>query len=233
MHVNADFTTRAAVHLATADWTPSPMPGVQRRMLDRVGAEVARATSLVRYAPGSRFAPHSHGGGEEFLVLEGVFADERGLYPVGTYVRNPPGSEHTPASASGCTIFVKLWQFDPADRRRVVLDTGSLRLGAAPDRPEVKAAILFENAHETVRVARWAAGARIRQGAPGGLELLCLAGGFTEGGELFGRWSWLRLPAGAVLDATVGPQDCRVWLKEGHLRFPPPGGPPAASGRDG
>ena len=112
MNLNSDFGARAAVHAARRDWTPSPIPGVDRRMLDRVGDEVARATSIVRYAAHSRFAPHTHTGGEEFLVLNGVFQDEQGDYPAGAYVRNPPTSSHTPRSEAGCTIFVKLWQFD-------------------------------------------------------------------------------------------------------------------------
>jgi ChrR Cupin-like domain len=114
MNLNSDFRARAAVHAARLDWTPSPIPGVDRRMLDRIGDEVARATSIVRYAAYSHFSPHTHGGGEEFLVLEGVFQDEHGDYPPGTYVRNPPTSSHTPGSEPGCTIFVKLWQFDPS-----------------------------------------------------------------------------------------------------------------------
>ena len=106
MEINADFSRRVAVHAARLPWVPSPMPGVERRMLDRIGGEVARATSIVRYAPGSRFSPHTHGGGEEFLVLEGVFEDEHGAYPAGSYVRNPPTSRHTPGSAPGCVLFV-------------------------------------------------------------------------------------------------------------------------------
>ena len=90
---------------------PPPIPGVERRLLERVGEEVARATSLVRYAPGSSFSPHSHDGGEEFLVMDGVFTDEEmGDFPAGYYVRNPVGSSHTPSSEEGCIIFVKLWQ---------------------------------------------------------------------------------------------------------------------------
>src|ERR687887_1848093 len=123
MEINADFSRRVAVHAARLPWVPSPMAGVERRMLDRIGGEVARATSIVPYAARSRFSPHTHGGGEEFLVLEGVFQDEHGDYPAGTYVRNPPTSRHTPGSESGCIIFVKLWQFDPADRTPVRIDT--------------------------------------------------------------------------------------------------------------
>src|SRR6516164_2585646 len=81
MNINADFSKRVAVHAARLPWVPSPMKGVDRRMLDRVGDEVARATSIVRYAPHSHFSPHTHGGGEEFLVLEGVFQDEHGDFP--------------------------------------------------------------------------------------------------------------------------------------------------------
>src|SRR6266851_7949802 len=119
MRINADFTKRASVHAGESEWVHSPMPGVERRMLDRIGDEVARATSIVRYAPGSHFSPHTHGGGEEFFVLEGVFQDEHGEFPAGSYVRNPPTSRHTPGSVPGCTLFVKLWQFDPADRHQV------------------------------------------------------------------------------------------------------------------
>jgi ChrR-like protein with cupin domain len=65
-------------------------------------------------------------------VLEGVFQDEHGDYPTGTYVRNPPTSSHTPASEAGCTIFVKLWQFDPHDRTPVPIDTSALSFSPRP-----------------------------------------------------------------------------------------------------
>jgi anti-sigma factor ChrR (cupin superfamily) len=100
MKLNADFAARAAVHAARIPWVPSPSAGVGRRMLDRVGEEVARATSIVRYAPESHFSVHRHGGGEEFLVLDGVFQDEHGDYPAGYYIRNPPTSAHRPGSAA-------------------------------------------------------------------------------------------------------------------------------------
>src|SRR6056297_2598515 len=70
------------------------MPGVRRRMLDRIGNEVARATTIVRFDPGSAFSAHTHDGGEEYLVLDGTFQDEDGDFPAGSYVRNPPTSSH-------------------------------------------------------------------------------------------------------------------------------------------
>ncbi len=218
MRINADFSARAAVHADRVDWVPSPVAGVERKMLDRVGGEVARATTIVRFAPGSRFSPHTHDGGEEFLVLDGVFQDEQGDFPAGTYVRNPPTSRHTPGSAPGCTIFVKLWQFDPGDRRQMAVDTGGLDLAPAPGREGVEAGAILEDPDETVRIETWQPGARVSLPAAGGFELLCLAGEFTEGGETFRPWSWLRLPAHGRLDATAGGEGCRIWIKQGHLR---------------
>ncbi|MEI7709984.1 MAG: cupin domain-containing protein [Rhodospirillales bacterium] len=217
MQLNADFDRRAAVHAATLDWVASPMAGVHRRMLDRVGGEVARATSIVRYAPGSHFSPHIHEGGEEFLVLEGVFQDEHGDYPAGTYIRNPPTSRHTPGSASGCTILVKLWQFDPADRTQIAIDTKTGRFSPAEDRAGVQVLPLFRDAIENVRLERWAPNATVAFGTPGGLEVLVLDGGFAESGESFSQMSWLRLPAEAALSAEVGSEGCLVWVKTGHL----------------
>ena len=69
MNLNDDFTKRAVVHGAQTEWVASPMVGVDRRMLDRIGDEVARATTVVRYAPDSQFSQHTHTGGEEFIVV--------------------------------------------------------------------------------------------------------------------------------------------------------------------
>jgi ChrR Cupin-like domain len=218
VNLNADFTKRAVVHAATLDWKASPMPGVERRMLDRIGDEVARATSIVRYAPESYFSPHVHGGGEEFLVLEGVFQDEHGEFPAGSYVRNPPQSHHTPGSTLGCTMFVKLWQFDLTDRSHVLVDTNKKALVDVKGRDGVRAMPLFRDAREDVRLEQWAPGAAIEVDPDGGLEVLVLEGGFGESGETFSAQSWLRLPIGAHFSARVATDGCRVWIKEGHLR---------------
>ena len=217
MELNADFSQRAVVHAARLAWVPSPMAGVDRRMLDRIGDEVARATSIVRYAPHSHFSAHTHGGGEEFIVLDGVFQDEHGDYPPGSYVRNPPTSRHTPGSESGCVIFVKLWQFEPDDRTDVRIDTGKMPFVPAPARAGVELMPLFRDAREDVRLERWAPSSHIELTAPGGIEILVLDGNFTESDEDFTVQSWLRLPAGATLRAKAGAQGCKVWVKTGHL----------------
>jgi hypothetical protein len=217
VELNADFSQRAAVHAGRLAWTPSPMAGVERRMLDRIGEEVARATSIVRYAQDSHFSAHTHGGGEEFLVLDGVFQDEHGDFPAGCYIRNPPTSSHTPGSATGCTIFVKLWQFDPNDRTHVRIDTGKRQFTADRDHTGVELMPLFQDSREDVRLEHWAPHAHLKRGVPGGIELLVLDGGFSEGGENFMPQSWLRLPRGSTLQATAAATGCRLWVKSGHL----------------
>jgi anti-sigma factor ChrR (cupin superfamily) len=218
VELNADFSRRAAVHAARLAWVPSPVAGVERRMLDRIGDEVARATSIVRYAPESRFSPHTHGGGEEFLVLDGTFQDERGDYPAGSYVRNPPTSHHRPGSKPGCILFVKLWQFDLGDRTPVRIDTATMAYVPASGRPGVELTPLFRDDREDVRLERWAPGAGIALPIPDGAEFLVLDGSFDEGEAHFAPQSWLRLPCRSALRAVAGPQGCAVWVKTGHLR---------------
>ena len=219
MDLNADFSERVLLHADEIDWLASPMAGVDRRMLDRIGDEVARATTIVRYAPGSQFSPHVHTGGEEFIVLEGVFQDEHGDYPAGSYVRNPPQSSHTPGSAPGCTIFVKLWQFDLEDRTQVKIDMGKMAGVDAKGRDGVSVMPLFQDERESVRMEDWRAGAKVDIDLPEGGEFLVLDGGFETGGDTLRKQSWLRLPSGARLEAMAGPAGAKVWMKLRHLRF--------------
>ena len=219
MNINEDFGKKAVVHSERQPWIPSPMKGVDRRMLDRIGDEVARATTIVRYAPGSAFSAHTHTGGEEFLVLDGVFQDEHGDFPVGTYVRNPPTSAHTPSAADGATIFVKLWQFDPLDRTQLRIDTTAQTPQAVGN--GVSEIPLFEDTRERVRIEVWDAATSIHIAGHKGYEALVIDGSFTEGGEVFGRNSWLRLPPGMAVTATAGPKGARLWVKSDHLAEPP------------
>ena len=226
MKLNADMNHKAVVHADQLDWLASPIAGVERRLLHRLGDEVAQATSLVRYAPGSQFSAHTHSGGEEFLVLEGVFQDEHGDYPAGSYVRNPPQSRHIPSSAKGCTIFVKLWQFDPQDRSHVIVNTEQLARVADARRPGVQVSPLFKDLHEDVRLEEWAPNTLIELPLPKGGEFLVLQGDFIEGGESYVQQSWLRLPPGSHLSAQTGEHGAKVWVKLHHLRDMPT--PPVA-----
>ena len=123
MNLNADYSQKVVMNHHDLPWSPSPELGVERRMLERLGDELATATSIVRYQPGSKFQAHTHEYGEEIFVLDGIFSDEIGNYPAGTYIMNPPGSAHTPFSESGCTLFVKLRHLGPDQIEREIIDT--------------------------------------------------------------------------------------------------------------
>jgi anti-sigma factor ChrR (cupin superfamily) len=215
MHLNADFSQRALVRFDEAGWVASPMPGVQRRMLDRIGGEVARATSIVRFAPGSAFSPHTHAGGEEYLVLDGVFQDEEGDFPTGFYVRNPPTSAHRPAARDGATILVKLHQFNLADRTQVQIDSRTATW--VQSAPGIETVPLHKYDREYVAMERWAPGAMRNLDASGGLEVFILAGALSDGADTLTRWDWLRLPVGSQFSATAGPKGAHFWFKTGHL----------------
>ncbi|WP_171175457.1 cupin domain-containing protein [Ruegeria sp. HKCCD8929] len=219
MELNADFNQRVLIHTDEEPWRASPMPGVERRMLDRIGDEVARATTIVRYAPGSKFSAHTHSGGEEFIVLEGVFQDEHGDFPAGTYVRNPPTTSHTPGSDQGCTIFVKLWQFGMDDRNQFRKD-----MNASLSQPEngVATANLHQDEREAVTYRALDPGAHLTVSDAGGIELLVLQGTATENGQTLRKGSWLRLPDGQSLSTIAGAEGARIWMKTGHLRFAKP-----------
>lgn len=219
MEINADFKLRAVVHTESVDWVDSPMPGVQRRMIERIGDEVARATSVVKYAPDSAFSAHVHTGGEEFLVLDGVFEDEHGTYPTGSYIRNPPQSKHTPGSKPGCVILVKLWQFDLADRTPIVMNANQTQPRADPERPGVSVTPLFCDDRETVRIESWAPNVQAALETTGGAEVFVLDGGFEESSEHFRRHSWLRIPIGSLANLRADAQGLRIWVKSGHLKY--------------
>lgn len=218
MFVNADFSRRVIVEPGQYEWVASPQAGVERMMLDRIGEEKARATSIVRYAPDSRFPPHAHPGGEEILVLSGTFSDETGDFPAGWYLRNPPGTSHQPSSAEGALIFVKLRQMMPHDERRVRIDT---RDSAAWRREGDRMVCpLFSSPAEQVCLQRLEAGQVVLNGVVGGAELLVLDGEIADGERRYGPGSWIRLPAGEQGDLIAGRQGVSFYLKTGHLAKP-------------
>ena len=215
MRINADFQRPACVAVEAQAWIPSPQAGVERVMLDRIGEEKARATSLVRYAPRSEFAPHAHPGGEEILVLDGVFSADGEHFPAGTYLRNPPGSAHRPYSVEGARIFVKLWQMHPAQSAEVRVDTRDPRRWEAQAQGAV--CPLYEDALESVRLLRLASGQPVLDGAVAGAEMLVLEGNLRWQSRVLAAGSWLRLPAGEHAEPVAGAEGACLYLKLGAL----------------
>lgn len=217
MQVNADFSSRVVLLPADQHFVDSPLPGVSRVMLDRAGGEIARATSLVRYAPGSGYSAHHHEGGEEILVLEGVFSDEHGDYPAGTYLRNPPGSAHQPYSEQGCLLLVKLWQFNADDQQQLVINTAR-----HPWHPGLVPGLTVQPLHEhngvNTALVRWAANTQFnRHTHPGGEEILVLEGVFCDELGEYPAGSWLRNPRYSNHTPFTGAEGALIYVKTGHL----------------
>ena len=224
MWINADFSRRVAVPGDAWDWVASPQAGVERVMLDRIGGEQARATSVVRYAPGSDFPAHDHPGGEEILVLSGTFSEDGKDFPAGWYLRSPPGSRHRPASAEGAVIFVKLRQMRPDEQAWVRLDTRDpARWRADGDRRRCD---LFANDDETVCLLALHPGQPLLAAPAPGAEAVVLEGTLLADGQRLGPGSWLRLPPGTHSDVASGPDGATVYLKTGELGLWAPHGAP-------
>ncbi|MNF39076.1 ChrR Cupin-like domain protein [compost metagenome] len=220
MNLNADFKQRVVLHTATAQWQDSPQAGVQRIPLDRLGDEVARATSLVRFLPGRGFPEHVHGGGEEILVLDGVFSDESGDYPAGSYLRNPPGSRHSPCSVEGCTLLVKLWQFAPDDQSELRLDTQRLPWHPAGEVKGLALLSLHEHGSEHVALLRLQPGTHCQaQSFPGGEELFVLEGCLSDEAGDYPAGTWLRNPRGSRF-RRHSDEGALLYVKTGHIGAP-------------
>lgn len=216
MRLNADFTKRVVIRPDDYKWSESPASGVRRMMLDRIGDEVARATTIVEFAPGSYFDAHSHDGGEEYFVLDGVFSDESGDYPAGTYVRNPIGTSHKPFTKDGCRILVKLHQFDADDIVPVVIDTAaqSFRSGAVEG---LSVLPLHSAASENVALVRWAPGTKFAAHAHwGGEEIFVLDGVFQDENGDYPAGTWIRSPHLSRHDPWSD-AGCLIYVKTGHL----------------
>jgi quercetin dioxygenase-like cupin family protein len=216
--IHADRGQRALVHGASLPWVASPEPGVERRMLERVGGEVAVASTIVRYAQGSFFSPHTHALGEEFIVLDGIFSDEEGDYPPGTYVRNPPGSKHAPFSREGCIIFVKLRQMQTDEVESVRLYANDRKWAEVTGGYE--RALLYSNGRISVWIERAKPGGRVPpRSMPGGEEVFVLSGTLQllePDRPVLDAWSWLRQP-GDQHPEFVSETGASWWVKRGHL----------------
>lgn len=215
-NLNMSFSERVVIDTNTVEWVTSPLPGVERRMLERENEESGRATSMVRYAPDSHFSPHTHGGGEEFYVLDGVFSDEHGDFGPGSYIRNPIGSNHRPFSVDGCTIFVKLWQMNTDDQTWVRKDTNTTEWypGLVPG---LEVMPLHSFGSENVALVRWQAGCRFTPHMhPDGEEILVLNGTFEDEEGQYPTGTWLRNPPGSH-HTPFSPEGCTILVKTGHL----------------
>lgn len=215
--VNPDFDRRVVVDTRGMDWEPSPSGTVWRKPLYRVGGEYGPVTSLVRYTPGGAFREHTHPEGEEILVLEGVFSDEHGDYPAGTFLLNPHGSRHSPRSDGGCTLLVRLRQYPGLDRPRLAQDT---RDGWRPGLVEGLSVrpLYSQGGHpENVALVRWAPGTRFQRHTHwGGEEILVLEGEFCDEHGRYPEGSWIRSPHLST-HMPFSETGCLIYVRVGGL----------------
>ena len=215
MYLNADDSQRIALNHNTLDWLKSPRTGVERRLLERTGSEVAKATSVVRYQPGARFDSHTHEFGEEILVLEGVLSDEHGDYPAGTYVMNPPGSSHAPRSDSGCVLFVKLRHLGVEQQHREVINTRAADWcqGMVPGLSVMP--LMRQGLGSTL--VRWAPQTYFNAHRHfGGEEIFVVDGVFEDEHGSYPSGSWIRSPHMSQ-HQPFSKQGCTIFVKTGHL----------------
>ena len=213
--LNMNFDEQVVIDTGKQEWVASPAPGVWRKPLEREARESGHTTSVVMYEPGSAFATHKHPKGEEIIVLEGVFSDETRDYPVGTYIRNPPGSQHAPFSKDGCTLFVKLNQFDRRDSAEVRIDTHNSQWRAGIGGLQVMPLHEFE--HEHVALVKWPKGEVFQPHKHfGGEEILVLSGTFRDEFGSYPAGTWMRSPHLSQHHPYVE-EETIIWVKTGHL----------------
>jgi anti-sigma factor ChrR (cupin superfamily) len=215
MNLHSDYAQRVVLHQEDLPWVDSPEPGVQRRMLDRIGDEQAKATSIVRYEPNTRFTAHQHDLGEEILVLDGVLSDEYGDYPAGTYLMNPPGSSHAPYSESGCTLFVKLRHLGDEQRERELIDTNTAEWlqGLVPGLTVMP--LMRQGSGSTL--VRWAPNTYFNPHRHyGGEEIYVVHGVFADEYGTYPKGTWIRSPH-LSMHTPYSKEGCTIFVKTGHL----------------
>jgi len=213
--LNMNFEKRIVINTNDMDWLDSPSPHVLRKPLEREAAESGHTTSVVTYKPNANFSAHSHPFGEEILVLEGVFSDEHGDYPKGTYIRNPPGSSHKPYSHSGCVILVKLNQFLDGDSQPIRINTQQTSWLPGIGGLQVMPLHSFE--HQNTALVKWPAGEKFQPHQHfGGEEIFVLSGEFMDEHGHYPQGTWVRSHHGSAHNPYVE-KETVILVKTGHL----------------
>jgi anti-sigma factor ChrR (cupin superfamily) len=215
LRLNMDFEKPVCMVPDQFEWIASPADGVSRVPLERISAESGHKTSFVKFKPDSFFPTHSHPHGEEIYVLDGVFSDQYGDYPAGTYIRNPPGTSHQPFTREGCTLFVKLDQFEPDDTEPVVLRPQDQQW--RPGIGKLRVAALHSHGTQSTALVSWPAKEVFQPHVHwGGEEIVVLKGEFTDEFGQYPAGSWVRSPHLSEHFPRVE-EETLILVKVGHL----------------
>ena len=216
--LNQDFTKRVVINTQNEIWHTSPSSGVERLYLERDNmGEYAKASSIVKFHPGSKFDNHTHDNGEEIFVLEGTFSDQHGDYPHGTYLRNPHNSDHIPFSKDGCKILVKLRQFQNGDNVSIVKDTlNSVWLQGLVPGLKVMPLHTFQTEHAAM--VKWEPNTQFNTHKHwGGEEIYVVEGVFYDQFGSYPKGTWIRSPHLSEHRPFTKNEGAVIFVKTGHL----------------
>ena len=213
--INMDLEKRVVIETQGQKWIESPSKKVLRIPLEREKQESGHVTSIVKYLPNSRFDTHIHPNGEEIFVLEGVFSDEHGDYKAGSYLRNPPGTSHSPFSLEGCKIVVKLEQFLQNDLKQTAIQTENLSW-IKKDNFEIMP--LHNFGKEETLLIKWKKGQKFsRNKSIQGEELYVVSGTFKDEAGLYPTGTWVRSPM-TIETSLIADEETVIFLKTGHFK---------------
>ena len=221
--LNQDFTKRVVINTQNEIWHTSPSSGVERLYLERDNlGEYAKASSIVKFRPGSKFDNHTHDNGEEIFVLEGTFSDQHGDYPRGTYLRNPHNSDHIPFSKDGCKILVKLRQFQNGDTVSIVKDTlKSVWLQGLVPGLKVMPLHTFQTEHSAM--VKWEPNTQFNAHKHwGGEEIYVVEGVFYDQFGSYPKGTWIRSPHLSEHRPFTKNEGALIFVKTGHLDLSKP-----------
>jgi len=214
--LNADHSRRAVVETASMEWETSEAGGVLRKRMERIDEKPEPVTTIVQYQADSAFPAHQHVKGEEIFVLEGTFSDNHGNYAAGSYLRNPPGTSHSPYSEEGCIIFVKLQQFQTTDSKQLNIQTKQQQWlpGLVPG---LSVMPLHEHMNENVALVKWEENTIFQSHRHvGGEEIFVLEGKFEDEFGSYPQGTWLRNPPDSF-HTPFSKEGCVIYVKTGHL----------------
>tara|TARA_B100001564_G_scaffold187571_1_gene157511 strand:- start:114 stop:776 length:663 start_codon:yes stop_codon:yes gene_type:complete len=216
--LNQDFTKRVVINTSSEKWHTSPSSGVERLYLERNNmGEFAKASSIVKFHPGSKFDNHIHENGEEIFVLEGTFSDQFGDYSKGTYIRNPHNTNHVPFSKEGCKILVKLRQFRSGDNSTVIKDTlqNKWLQGMVPG---LKVMPLHTYQTEHSAMVKWEPNTQFNAHKHwGGEEIYVVEGIFYDQLGAYPKGTWMRNPHLSEHQPFTKDEGALIFVKTGHL----------------
>ncbi|MFK8985804.1 cupin domain-containing protein [Acinetobacter seifertii] len=216
MYINADFSQAVIIQPENYHWVKSPRGEVDRVMLDHIGDEIARATSLVKYVPHTIFPEHRHHHGEEILVLSGVFTENQNQhYPAGWYLRSPHQSVHQPSSEEGALIFVKLMQIPTSETQTLRINTNDPTQWREIGWRLI--CTLVDASYEHTYLEKLKPQQLFMEDAEGGIEILITQGQLADKEMFYDAGTWIRLPPKTHAHFQAGLSGASIYVKTGHL----------------